>query len=550
MATASYPFRLLSARVPADYRVLAGSATIAGVASLLLAVAVPTGGDAAAHLYRTLLVERGAPLWDNFWFAGQYPLVSYSLLYYPVAAIVGNTALAGTAVVLSALLFASLLLRAFRSAARWPAYAFAAVVGGQFFTGDYPYTVGFTGVLATLWALQRRRTALAILAAAITLGCSPLAFLFLCLALFAVWIVSPGRTRDLKIAAALAVLAGVEAGALLLFPSPGLYYPFGIWQLALGLPVGLLGAPLALRSRRARPLASIFVVWTLATAAAFLIRSPVGHNPLRPAALVFPLMLLVALLADFKPRWLAYPAVAVAFAANVGPYAATVLWRSDRAAHAAFWRPMLRYISKHSSEAFRLEVVPTINHWESYYVPKAGFGIARGWYQQLDGADNPALNRRDLTGGSYRAWLRSVGVRYVILGTTSVAAGAAPEARLLESGRSGLRRVFAGPTGEVYSLPDASPILTGPATARVTRQSFSGIHGWTAKAGTYLLRVHYTRLWEVSSGAVCVRPGPRGMTILEVRRPGRFSIAAAEEPEALLFALLGRRGEPGGCAAP
>jgi hypothetical protein len=547
METASYPFRLLSARVPADYRVLAGSATIAGVASLLLALAVPTGGDAAAHLYRTLLVERGAPLWDNFWFAGQYPLVSYSLLYYPVAAVVGNTALAATAVVLSALLFASLLLRAFRSAARWPAYAFAAVVGGQFFTGDYPYTVGFTGVLATLWALQRRRTVLAILAATITLGCSPLAFLFLCLALFAVWIISPApRTRDLKIAAALAVLAGVEAAALLLFPSPGLYYPFGIWRLALGLPVGLLGAPLALRSRRARPLASIFVVWTVATAAAFLIRSPVGHNLLRPAALVFPLMLLVALLADFKPRWLAYPAVAVAFAANVGPYVATVISRSDPAAHVAFWRPMLTYVARHSSEAFRLEVVPTINHWESYYVPKAGFAIARGWYQQLDGADNPALNRRYLTGGSYRAWLRSVGVRYVILGTTSIAAGAAPEARLLESGRSGLSRVFAGRTGEVYSLPDPSPLLTGPAPARVTRQSFSGIHGWTAKAGTYLLRVHYTRLWQVSSG-MCVRRGPRGMTMLEVRWPGRFSIAATEEPGAVLFALLDGQDEPG-CA--
>lgn len=139
-----------------------------------------------------------------------------------------------------------------------------------------------------------------------------------------------------------------------------------------------------------------------------------GHNLLRPAALVFPLMLLVAVLAGFRPRWLAYPAVAVAFAANVGPYVATVITGSDPAAKA--------YVLAHSSRDFRLEVVPTINHWESFYVPRAGFAIARGWYQQLDCADNPRLNRRGLGSTAYRAWLRSLGLRYVILGNDALAA--------------------------------------------------------------------------------------------------------------------------------
>jgi hypothetical protein len=131
----------LSASGATDRHVLGVSAATAGTAGLLLALVVPQGGDAPAHLYRTLLVQHGALLWDNLWFAGQYPLASYTLLYYPVAAVVGNTALAAAAVVLSALLFASLVLRAFGSAARWPAYAFATLAGGQFFTGDYPYTV-------------------------------------------------------------------------------------------------------------------------------------------------------------------------------------------------------------------------------------------------------------------------------------------------------------------------------------------------------------------------------------------------------------------------
>jgi hypothetical protein len=83
----------------------------------------------------------------------------------------------------------------------------------------------------------------------------------------------------------------------------------------------------------------------------------------------------------------------------------------------------------------------------------------------------------------------------------------------------------------------------------VTRQSFSGIAGWARKPGRYLLRVHYTRLWEVSRGRLCVLPGPRGMTVLDVRRAGRFSIAAAEEPGGVLLTLLGDHPGSSGCPA-
>ena len=524
---------------------LLASAAIAALAALLLLLVVPQGGDAAAHLYRTLLVRHGAPLWDNLWFSGQYPLVSYSLLYYLPAALVGNAPLAAGGVVLSALLFASLVLRPFGPAARWPAYSFAAVAGGQFFTGDYPYTAGFTVLLATLWALQRGRTWLAVLCAALTLGCSPLAFLFLCLTLLALRLSSSQpRSRTLIVALSLVALAGVELATLSLFPSPRLYYPFAFWRLVLGLPVGLIGLALTIRNRAARPLAYIFAVWTLATVAAYLIPSPVGHNLLRPATVVFPLMLLAALLVRFRPRWLAYPAVAIAFAANFGPYVATVVSRSDEAAHASFWSPMLGYVAAHFDAGYRLEVVPTINHWEAYYVPKAGFPIARGWYQQLDSGANPRLNRKGLTATAYRAWLRSVGVRYVIAAHAVPASGSQVEARLLASGRSGLVRVFAGKTGSVYELLDADPILTGPAPAAITHQSFSSIAGWTSRPGTYLLRFHYTRLWNVQHGALCLQRAAHGMTSLVVRRAGPFSLRAAEGAGSLVETL---EDEAGSC---
>ena len=75
--------------------------------SLLVLAIVPQGGDLAAHLYRTLLVRHTIFVWDNLWFAGQYPLFSYSLLYYVAASVVGNMVLGVASVVVAAALFAS-----------------------------------------------------------------------------------------------------------------------------------------------------------------------------------------------------------------------------------------------------------------------------------------------------------------------------------------------------------------------------------------------------------------------------------------------------------
>ena len=65
------------------------AALTAGFAALVHAIG-PAPGDAPVHLYRTFLVRDGALIWDNFWYAGTYPLASYSLLYYLPAALIGN----------------------------------------------------------------------------------------------------------------------------------------------------------------------------------------------------------------------------------------------------------------------------------------------------------------------------------------------------------------------------------------------------------------------------------------------------------------------------
>ena len=146
----------------------------------------PTGGDVPAHLYRTLLVHENVYLWDNLWFAGQYPLVSYSLLYYPVAAVTGNVVLVVASVVAAAVLFERICAREWGAASVWPSRAFAVLAAGPLFTGTYSYAAGFATLLATVAALQSGRIWIAVGCGALTLGFSPLAFIFLVIVLAAV----------------------------------------------------------------------------------------------------------------------------------------------------------------------------------------------------------------------------------------------------------------------------------------------------------------------------------------------------------------------------
>ena len=62
----------------------------AGALAAILLWLGPQGTDLAAHAYqRALYLQHGFVLWNNFWYAGRYSFVNYSVLYYPLAALVG-----------------------------------------------------------------------------------------------------------------------------------------------------------------------------------------------------------------------------------------------------------------------------------------------------------------------------------------------------------------------------------------------------------------------------------------------------------------------------
>jgi hypothetical protein len=515
------------------------AALLTAVAAALVLAFGPSPADAAAHLYRTFLVRHGYLVWDNLWFGGHYPLASYSLLYYFPAVVVGNLPLVFAATLLSTILFADIAYQEWGPVAVWPTRIFAVFAAAPLFTGAYSYGLGLAAMLGALRAAQARQTWLTVLLAALTLGLSPLAFAFLVLVLAAVAV---GRRvvdkKSVIIGAALVALTGAQLAVLAIFPSSGVY-PFHLADLLSVLGVCALGALLSRSLPRGAPFVAFFVLWGLGSIVAYAVPNTIGDNWTRLRGFVLPVMLVVALLTHFRPRVLAVCALAAALAYNLVPYLQQIQYRTDvRPETATFWSPPLGYLRAHLSPNYRVEVVPTTEHWETYWLPRAGIPIARGWYRQLDIVENPSLYRHSLTGLGYRMWLRAMGVKYVLLPATTLdPVGGTAEARLLRSGAAGLREVYRGSGGTVYALPHATPLLTGRARAYIARIGHTAVTGWVAEPGRYFLRERYTPYFKVRPGG-CASATQSHMTWLTVTRAGRFTLKVPHSPTAILSAAV------------
>ncbi|MDX6481635.1 MAG: hypothetical protein QOG85_2145 [Gaiellaceae bacterium] len=517
---------------------LIGAAVTAIIAALVLGFG-PEPGDAAVHLYRTYLVRHGILVWDNYSYAGWYPLASYSLLYYLPSAVVGNLPLVFGAAVASTVLFSSIAMREWGRAALWPSRVFGVLAAAPMFTGLYAYSLGFTAMLATLKLLQLRRPKIAVLTAILTVGFSPLAFAFLCLIVVS-YAVAQRRLerRYLIIGIGLAVSAAIEGAALIAFRSDAGIYPFH-WIDFLGvMVVSALGVLVARHARGAAPLTAFFALWGLGSVLFYVVPSPFGDNWTRLGAFVLPVMLLTASLAGFRPRRLILLALACAFTYNLVPYFLLIPSRlHSEAQQQVFWKPALGFLRTHDVPGYRVEVVPTAAHWEADRIPKAGFPLARGWYRQIDEVDNSILYSKDLDAASYVAWLRSAAVRYVLLTPTVPLDwdGGPREAEIVQSRAAGLTLVFHSKNWLIYELPHPTPLLTGPGNPVVSAFGHTVTRGSVSTAGRYLLREHYIPYWHLT-GAGCVARGPNDMTVLNLTRPGPFSLAAPRTPMQLVGA--------------
>src|SRR5262249_22713943 len=387
-----------------------------------------------------------------------------------------------------------------------------------------------------------QRMILALVLAAATLGFSPLAFAFLCLLLLTV-VAARRRLTPTAVGfgAGVATLVAFELIVLRVFPSDGVY-PFYAANLTGCVGVSVLGVLLARRAPNGQLLTAFFALWGVSSLIFWAVPSPVGGNWTRLGEFSFPLMVLTASLARFRPRGLAIFALAGALAYTLVPNLMLIPYRLDnRPAAGPFWQPALAFLADHAERAFRVEVVPTAAHWESYYLPRAGYALARGWYRQLDLVDNRVLYSKALDPAAYRSWLRRQAVEYVLLPSTRLDPDGGPrEARVLRSSDSGLCLVYRDRRWTIYRLPHPTALITGPGRVKVEAFGHTQIVGTVSQPGRYLLRAHYIPFWK-AGGNVCVERGPNRMTWLVVSAPGRFSLKVASVGEALLLAAEGRQ---------
>lgn len=536
----------LPARRLGDSRLCARETLIAAAAALAFALVLvaflPLPDDAAAHYYRTLLLSRGIVVWDNLWYGGQYPLASYGVLFYLPALLLGTVVTGVISVVVSAGMFASVIVTQWGRQAIWPARSFAVFCLGPLLTGTYAYALGLALMLGALRAVQARRPWSSLVLAALTLLASPLAFVFLCLVLGAVASVRRRGGYCVRVVAGgTAALALAELALLLQFGSPG-FYPFLIWNLLGVLAVSLLGLRLSRAESRddGSLLAALFAVWALTCVLGFAVRTPLGDNLDRLRYLAFPLVLLAAARAPRSARLLGAVSVVAAFGYAAAPDLASAFSRDGaQTSGRAFWAPALQFLKRHAEPTYRVEVVQTRARWEAYWLPNAGFALARGWYRQLDMAENPVLYRHSITPQSYRTWLRRMSVRYVLLPHAQLdSAGASSEARLLASGRSGLAPVAVIATGVIYEVARPAALLTGRDPARVTAFSNDRVAGLVAAPGVYELRVRYMPFWSRAGGAVCVTRARDGMTEIRASRKGRFALDVPDELVPLVSSIV------------
>ena len=230
-------------------------ALIGTACAVAVLVFAPPAQDLAAHAYRASLVSHGVLLWDNYWYTGTYPLVTYSLLAPALSALLGVAALVVACTAAAGALFASIATREWGADARWPSRAFAVAAALPLLPGLDAYVLGVPLLLATIVLLQRDHRVAALVSAALTLAASPLAFVFLLGIVLALFLSGRGAWRSIAVVGGgLAVLAVLEAVALLVvFPGTGVY-PFLVWHLAAVGGLALAGTLLAYRDQATRPI--------------------------------------------------------------------------------------------------------------------------------------------------------------------------------------------------------------------------------------------------------------------------------------------------------
>jgi hypothetical protein len=351
---------------------------------------------------------------------------------------------------------------------------------------------------------------------------SPLAGAFLVM-VCAIWAVYDGRRRRLAlvVAGACTVVVGVLG---LAFPGTG-DFPFSWGGLVI---VELLCATvLSPLVRAPKPIKLGAALYGIASLGAFVVPNPIGGNATRLAESFGIPVVACLVTAPAERAWTRLrrlPALSrlrsLPLRTVVGMVALVpfVVWQwapgtgvvasasqsVTKSSEPAFYEPLVHQLEERSvGRPIRVEVVPTVDHWEAAYVAPY-VSLARGWERQLDVADNPLFyTKGGVTPATYRAWLLANGVSYVALPAAPLDYAAKSEAAVLRSGKvAGLRLVWATGTWRLWQVLGTPGLLTGP--GRLVTLAPDALDVDVSHPGRLLLRIRYSQYWTLLRGSACV----------------------------------------------
>lgn len=477
---------------------------LAGVVAALYLVLAPPSADLAAQYYRA---DLGLVLWDNGWYAGHH-MPGYSLLFPPLASVLGPRLVGALSAVAAAWLFERLVrdLEGGRVAALW----FAVATASTLVSGRLTFALGVAVGLGAVLAAARGRHGWACALAALASVASPVAGAFVALAAAAWWLERP---RWWPVALAGGALAPAVALAVA-FPEGG-SFPFvasSFWPaLAASLAVGL-AIP-----REARVVRIGIALYAVAIVASFVLATPMGGNVVRLGAL-FAGPLLAALTWRTNRRALVLLALPLLYWQWIAPLDDWARSADDASVHERYYGGLLRFLATRDGGPFRVEIPFTDNHWEARWLAPR-MPLARGWERQVDRERNALFyDGRPMTAQRYRRWLDDNAVRFVALADAPIDYSAAREAQLLRDGVPFLHEVWHDAHWRVFEVAGARPLASG--AARVTAIDRGRVRLAADRAGAVDLRVRFTPYWRLAAGRGCVGPGPGGWTRLRIDRRG------------------------------
>jgi hypothetical protein len=530
----------------------------------------PQSPDLAAASYRSHLFSlEGLTLWDNSWYGGHH-LLAYSLLAPALGAAIGPALLAALSMVAATALFAVALrgrvpARAATLASLW--FAFGAAVA--LLSSRVPFDLGLALALAAVVLAQRGRGVAAGVFAVLASVGSPVAGAFLAMAMLA-WAlagsgiraqrvspgsagsgiraqrvspasaVTPGR-RLLPLALCVLALAPIVVLAVV-FPEGGTQ-PFvasAFWPALAGVVV--VGALIPSEQRTLRIGAMLYALVLLGS---FSVPSAVGGNADRLGALATGPIAAAALLGADRRRRLALlvlvaPLVYWQVNAPITDFVSTL---GNPATEASYYAPLLAELKRldvgYGRRAGRIEVVPTVDHWEARYVAPA-IMIARGWERQLDRYRNGLFySSEPLAAWRYLGWLREQGIDFVALPDAPLDYSGKAEARLLEDPANSwphpagfLRQIWSSPHWRLFAMREPRPLAQGfpedLAPAGVDRFLHIGRASFSLRstaARSYVVLVRYSPYWAVTSGEGCVAEAQGGWTTVRAKRAGTLHVS-------------------------